>query len=214
MLGAVPPAFRSERMVRSRGASSHALHDNYGDDPVPGIFVATVGSSDVVTVATSATPVPNGHDGELFVSFSDPVFDGDTVGFLGLGAEGSFGLYKSSISSNTALSVVVDTKTPVPGGDGFFGDIPQTPSLVDGTFLFHVGAGAGSTGIYSATSNKDIVPHVTFMDSIGGKDIVYMGIQTGSFNGDVFSFYAVTDIDVIAQDSVSAARRHANATVA
>ena len=79
-----------------------------------------------------------------------------------------------------------------------------------------MGAGAGSTGIYSATSNKDIVPHVTFMDSIGGKDIVYMGIQTGSFNGDVFSFYAVTDIDVIAQDSVSAsaARRHANATVA
>ena len=214
VLGAVPPAFRSERMVRSRSASSHALHDNYGDDPVPGIFIATLGSKNVTTVATSATPVPNGHDGELFVSFSDPVFDGDTVGFLGLGAQGSFGLYKSSISSNTPLSVVVDTKTPVPGGDGLFGDIPQTPSLVDGTFLFQAGAGGGFAGIYSATSNEDIVPHITFMDSIDGKDIVYMGTQIGSFNGDVFSFYAVTDIDVIGQGSVSAGRRRANVTAA
>ena len=129
------------------------------------------------------------------------------MGFLGLGTHGSFGLLASTISQDTPLRVIVDNKTTVPGGNGFFGDIPQTPSLAGVRFLFNVGAADGRTGIYSASSSDDITAHVTFSATIGGQSIVYMGIQTDSFNGDVFSFYAVTTIDIIAQTKLPRARR-------
>eukprot|EP00947_MAST-08B_sp_MAST-8B-sp1_P001519 g1519.t1 len=179
---------------------------------------ANGGSASTTTidvVASFGTPVPGanvgGSDGgggrrgtdktvEHFVAFSDPVISDDVVAFVAETSAGTLGVYAYTLSTS-ALGLVADTNTPLPGGSpqGNFTDFPNPPAAAGTSVAFYGAGGASSGGVYMKDSTGTIRALVTQADQIDGEEISYIGFAgPDSFDGRTAAFYAVTNTTLVA----------------
>jgi len=77
------------------------------------------------TAISSGTPIPGTED-QTFTEFSSPALSGDNLAFVGSnftrggGPDDLYGIYTVSLTDQT-LQVIADANTPVPEGEGTFG---------------------------------------------------------------------------------------------
>jgi hypothetical protein len=93
-------------------------------------------------VADTHTDIPGGVG--MFTRFgSPPLISGNTVVFEGFGSGGQHGIYAFD---GTTLAKVVDTNTPIPGGNGNFSDFFSFAA--SGTRVAFFGSGSQPGGVY------------------------------------------------------------------
>merc|ERR1711998_515594 len=108
----------SDILTKNRGSFYGAENVN------PGIWRYGQDGS-LSEVVNFETTIPDGQPGEAFVAFSDPgvALDG-TAAFVGLGNNGSYGVFKGS--PGASLSLVAGRQTEVPGYTNYtFQSIPN-----------------------------------------------------------------------------------------
>jgi hypothetical protein len=117
------------------------------DSQKPGIYLFD--RSGLRKVADTQTVVPGGA--ATFVSFFGAAMDD---GDIAIGARDSSGDGGIDFFNGATLSVVADTKTPIPAGLGNFTGFASAPVIGESTVAF-AAAGAGSQqGIYLATADR------------------------------------------------------------
>jgi acetyltransferase-like isoleucine patch superfamily enzyme len=118
------------------------------DNLQSGIFRGT-GPSTLAVVADPNTAIPNGTGN--FAGVFAPSISGGEVAFRGSDGDSQWGIYRGT--GPTALHLVADTNTPIPGGTGNFVDLFEfvAPSLDGGQVAFAGSGGSSQSGIYRGT---------------------------------------------------------------
>jgi hypothetical protein len=106
-----------------------------------GIYTNIGGKLNVV--ADTKTPIPGGQGNFTLVDF--PFLDNQNVAFVGRNSSDQLGIYKNI---GGKLSVVADTKTPIPGGQGNFTSFSVSSTFLDNRNVAFVGYGSSQQGIY------------------------------------------------------------------
>ena len=168
-----------------------------------GIYRTDEIGSDLQAVADEFVAMP-GMAGETFSSFFSPVVDngGEEIAFWGKGTLGSQGIYVADASGQ--LTVVADTKTPVPSGSGNFQGFcgflngrcdGSFPALSNGNVAF-VGIDAlGKEGIYVylddiLTELIDVGDLLPFLSP--GERIISLSLFHEAMDGNQIAFIADT----------------------
>lgn len=163
----------------------------YGSNVNPGIW--RYGQGSIVEVVNFETTIPGGQPGEQFVAFSDPgvALDG-TAAFVGLGNNGSYGVFKGS--RNKALSLVAGRQTPVPGYPGYtFQNMPNVPSLgPQGEVVFFGAASSDVAGIFAENpDNGELSTVINYDTPVEGQPTLYIGYGTQAYSNGLASAYIV-----------------------
>jgi len=167
-------------------------HGSFGGSNVnPGIW--RYGQGTIVEVVSFATPVPGGQSGEAFVAFSDPgtALDG-TAAFVGLGNNGSYGIFKGSRAK--PLSLVAGRQTEVPGYAGYtFQNMPNVPSLgPNGEVVFFGSVNSDIAGIFAEDPVTGALSTVINYETlVEGQETLYVGFGTQAYSAGVASAYIV-----------------------
>jgi len=162
-----------------------------GSNVAPGIWRYGLGS--IVEVVNFETTIPGGQPGEAFVAFSDPgvALDG-TAAFVGLGNNGSYGVFKGN--RNKPLKLVAGRQTEIPGYSGVtFQNIPNVPSLgSQGEVVFFGSATSSIAGIFAEDPNTGVLSTVINYDTeVDGQPTLYIGFGTQAYSNGVASAYIV-----------------------
>lgn len=162
-----------------------------GSNVNPGIW--RYGEGTIVEVVNFETTIPDGQPGEAFVAFSDPgvALDG-TAAFVGLGNNGSYGLFKGN--RNKPLSLVAGRQTPVPGYSGYtFQSIPNVPSLgPEGEVVFFGAVNSDIAGIFAEDPATGVLSTViNYETEVEGQPTLYLGFGTQAYSGGIASAYIV-----------------------
>jgi len=137
-------------------------------------------------VADTNTPIPGGIGN--FIDFGGLSFNDGHIVFLGFGSGGQAGYYTDM---GGHLRVVVDTKTPIPGGSGTFTifDPFRGPSLSKNRILFLAGGAENQFGLY-LDINGSLTRVISNADTLDGKSFFpfapYISIR--SLDGDQLAF--------------------------
>lgn len=172
-------------LTRGRQVGQSSLH--------AGLYHWTGGSS-YFTVANDMTQVPGGSSGETFVAFSNMGLGIDGTGvFVGLGNNGSYGIYR--VDSETQVSLVVDKKVLVPGSsDCYFANFPEVPSVDSaGQVVFFGQCNEKVGGVYHEGSNGKLGTLISYSDKVDGSETIYLGFGTNAVSGNKASIYIVLD---------------------
>lgn len=140
------------------------------------------------------TQVPGGSSGETFVAFSNMGLGIDGTGvFVGLGNNGSYGIYR--VDSETQVSLVVDKKVLVPGSsDCYFANFPEVPSVDSaGQVVFFGQCNEKVGGVYHEGSNGKLGTLISYSDKVDGSETIYLGFGTNAVSGNKASIYIVLD---------------------
>jgi len=212
------PMVRSQRSLKSfiktqtwQGHCLSHFQQRPGSDVYPGVFRWTQ-LRGIRGVATAASRVPQSgrkrqHQADDFVAFSDPVIGaGGTMAFVGLSSSGALGVYVSKPRS--ALQVIADTHTQIPGGSNVtFGDFPYQPSVGEGgDIVFYAAAQPPFSGIYSGSSAENSLrAELTLQNQISNQSLIYIGFGSHAFdaNSDSFAAYLVLENGVDGVWSIS-----------
>jgi len=162
-----------------------------GSNMRPGIW--RYGQGSIIEVVSFQSEVPDGQPGEAFVAFSDPgvALDG-TAAFVGLGNNGSYGIFKGSRAKPLAL--VAGKQTPVPGYDGYtFQSMPNIPSLgKDGEVVFYGAVTSEIAGIFAEDPKTGALSTVINYDTeVDGQETLYIGFGTQAYSNGVAAAYVV-----------------------
>merc|ERR1712137_420095 len=152
-------------------------------------------NGNIICVVCEGTTIPDGEDGEKFIAFSDAGLGLDgTVAVVGLGSNGSMGIYKDTGASS--LTVIANKKVSVPGhSDCNFSSFPQVPSVdANGKTVFFGECNSQVGGVYSETSDYGTYGTlIDFDDKVDGFDPIYIGFGTNAVSGTTAAFYMVLD---------------------
>jgi len=175
----------SDILTKNRG--SWVLGSNVN----PGIW--RYGQGTIVEVVNFETTIPGGQPGEAFVAFSDPgvALDG-TAAFVGLGNNGSYGIFKGN--RNKPLTLVAGKQTEMPGYPGYtFQNIPNVPSLgPTGEVVFFGSATSAIAGVFAEDPQTGILSTVINYDTeVEGQPTLYIGFGTQAYSNGVASAYIV-----------------------
>jgi hypothetical protein len=175
-----------ELLTKNRGSFYGAENVN------PGIWRYGQDGS-IAEVVNFETTIPGGQPGEAFVAFSDPgvAIDG-TAAFVGLGNNGSYGVFKGSRSK--PLSLVAGRQTPMPGYDGYtFQNIPNVPSVgPQGEVVFFGAASSDIAGVYAEDPvTGELSTVINYESTVENKDLLYIGYGTQAYSGGIASAYMV-----------------------
>jgi len=179
-------------LVKFKGepVSQHALtkHRQVGvPDLHAGVWRWSAGT--ILALANENTQVPGGPHGEGFMSFSQPAIGIDgTVGFVALGNNGSYGMYKTTSSG---LAVIANKQVAVPGYEDKFQNFPQPPSFdKNGNAVFYGQSTAKIAGVFAETSSG-LATVLNEDDLIGGYNTVYVGFGANAVSTDKAAVYLV-----------------------
>jgi len=165
----------------------------YGAENVnPGIWRWGKDGS-IVEVVNFQTTIPDGQPGEAFVAFSDPgvALDG-TAAFVGLGNNGSYGVFKGSRSK--PLSLVAGRQTPVPDYSGYtFQSIPNIPSVgSQGEVVFFGAADSEVAGVFAEDPvTGELSTVINYKALVEDQELLYIGFGTQAYSAGVASAYMV-----------------------
>jgi hypothetical protein len=163
-----------------------------GSNVNPGIWRWGQGG-EIIEVVNFETTIPGGQPGEAFIAFSDPgvALDG-TAAFVGLGNNGSYGLFKGSRSK--PLTLVAGRDTEMPGYPGYtFQNIPNVPSLgPQGEVVFFGAASSEVAGIFAEDPQTGALSTViNYRTHVAGQPTLYIGFGTQAYSNGVASAYIV-----------------------
>ncbi len=153
--------------------------------PRGGIYTDLSGT--LAKIADTADSIPGG-DG-LFTSVEFPRLDGGKVYFAGFGANGQQGIY---VGDGTSIARIVDTRTPIPWGDGTFTNFsirPEQFSASAGAVLFRGEGVDGQQGIYFARGPQ-IEKVIDNSDTLDGKTPIALNIGPEALRNSVLAFTA------------------------
>lgn len=191
----VEQQFNNNMLYKSEPVLKHALTGNrqVGVGSVhPGLWQAQGGK--ITEIVDENTQIPGGVSGESFAAFSDAGvgYDG-TVAFVGLGTNGSYGLYKRSPGAS-GLTMVVNNQVDVPGYSNCpFRNIPQVPSVdADGNVVFFGLCDSKTAGVFAETSSG-LGTLLTYDDKVNGYSTIYVGHGTNAVSGSKAAVYIVLD---------------------
>jgi len=176
----------SDILTKNRGSFYGATNVN------PGIWRRGPDGS-LVEVVNFETTIPGGQPGEAFVAFSDPgvALDG-TAAFVGLGNNGSYGVFKGS--RNKPLTLVAGRQTEVPGYPGYtFQSIPNIPSLgPNGEVVFFGACTSEIAGVFAEDPDTgDLSTVINYDAMVEGQPLLYIGYGTQAYSNGVASAYMV-----------------------
>jgi len=136
----------------------------------------------LVTVATNATPIPNGSG--AFTSFGvAPAISGTNVAFYGTGS-GQAGIY---LWSNGTLVRVANQATAVPGATGTFSAFLQADVALSGSHVAFRGHGtSGVDGIYTDLPGS-LTKVIATGDTFDGKTVSSADIGQFSMDGNTLA---------------------------
>ena len=167
-----------------------------GDGQAQGIYVHD--GADVSVIVDRTTPIPGGTG--TFTSFWFLKAGPSGMVFVGKGSSGQVGIYRHD---GTAVRVVADTATPIPGGSGTFQGFSTLPDpdvffprfLVTNDTVVFFGTGAGGQdGIY-ADFRGDLRKIVDATDSLDGRAIFSVRLDSERIVNRAFLVRA--DFDVL-----------------
>jgi hypothetical protein len=174
-------------LTKNRGSFFGASNVN------PGIWRYGKDDGSIIEVVNFETTIPGGQPGEAFVAFSDPGVSLDgTAAFVGLGNNGSYGVFKGSRSKPLAL--VAGRQTPLPGyPDYTFQNIPNVPSLgPQGEVVFFGVATSDVAGIFAEDPDTGVLSTVINYESqVEGQPLLYIGFGTQAYSDGLASAYMV-----------------------
>jgi hypothetical protein len=177
----------SDILTKNRGSFYGASNVN------PGIWRYGKDDGSIIEVVNFETTIPGGQPGESFVAFSDPGVSLDgTAAFVGLGNNGSYGVFKGSRSKPLAL--VAGRQTPVPlYSDYTFQNIPNVPSLgPQGEVVFFGAATSDIAGIFAEDPENGVLSTVINYDvQVEGQPLLYVGFGTQAYSNGVAAAYMV-----------------------
>jgi len=178
----------SDILTKNRGSFRGATNVN------PGIWRwGTDGS--LAEVVNFETTIPGGQPGEAFVAFSDPGVSLDgTAAFVGLGNNGSYGVFKESRAK--PLSLVAGRQTPMPGYENHtFQNIPNIPSVgPQGEVVFYGAATSEIAGIYAEDPITGALSSVITLDAqVEGQGLLYIGFGTQAYGNGLAAAYMVLE---------------------
>lgn len=176
----------SDILTKNRGSFYGAENVN------PGIWRWGKDGS-IVEVVNFQTTIPDGQPGEAFVAFSDPgvALDG-TAAFVGLGNNGSYGVFKGSRSK--PLSLVAGRQTPVPDYSGYtFQSIPNIPSVgSQGEVVFFGAADSEVAGVFAEDPvTGELSTVINYKALVEDQELLYIGFGTQAYSAGVASAYMV-----------------------
>jgi hypothetical protein len=179
----------SDILTKNRGSFYGAENVN------PGIWRYGKDDGSLSEVVNFETTIPGGQPGEAFVAFSDPGVGIDgTAAFVGLGNNGSYGIFKGS--RNTPLSLVAGRQTEVPGYSPYtFQSLPNVPSVgPQGEVVFFGVATSEIGGVFAQDADSGALSTViNYDDKVDGQGLLYIGYGTQAYTNGVASAYMVLE---------------------
>lgn len=108
----------------------------------------------VVPIVDTTAPIPGGSGpSDTITNILVPTLDGTESVFWAEGAN-QHGLYRHDIYFPEAISIVVDTNTPIPGGTGNFLNITKGVYGFDDGYVAFIGEGSGGQeGVYISSGS-------------------------------------------------------------
>jgi len=158
-----------------------------------GLYHWTGGDSFSI-VANDQTEVPAGKVGETFSAFSNMGLGAEGTGvFVGLGTDGSYGVYR--VLNETDVSLVVDNKVIVPGSSNCtFSSFPQVPSVdAAGQVVFFGQCNDLVGGVYHEELDGNFGTLVDYSDKVDGANLIYLGLGTNAVAANKAALYMVLD---------------------
>jgi len=147
-------------------------------------------ADELILIADTNTPVPGGI-GNITTVGSDPVIDGDRIAFHASGV-GQKGIYTYL---NGSLDVLLDLNTPLPGGSGFFFDLPSFEFSLSGENIAFLGEiASGSSNLYSLFNNN-LIEVIGLGDTLDGKIVKNLEMGKEAMSGNEIVFYALFQDD-------------------
>jgi hypothetical protein len=176
----------SDILTKNRGSFYGAENVN------PGIWRWGQDGS-LAEVCNFETTIPDGQPGEAFIAFSDPgVSIEGTAAFVGLGNNGSYGVFKAHRTG--PLSLVAGRQTEVPGYPGYtFQNIPNVPSVgPSGEVVFFGSATSEIAGVFAEDPDTGVLSSVINYDTeVAGRELLYIGFGTQAYSNGLAATYMV-----------------------
>jgi len=172
-------------LTRGRQVGQSSLH--------AGLYHWT-GDASYSVVANDLTEVPGGKVGETYRAFSNMGLGLDGTGvFVGLGTNGTYGIYK--VLNEKMISQVVDNQVVIPGSSNCtFTNFPQVPSVDhSGRVVFFGQCSDEWGGVYSEGTDGNLGTLISYKDQVDGVGIIYLGCGTNAASGNKAAIYMVLD---------------------
>lgn len=157
----------------------------------PGIWRWNSGALEAV--ADDLVDVPSGPSGERFTAFSNPAIGVDgTTAFVGLGNNGSYGIFRQR--PGQVLKLVVSRQDDVPGYEGSkFTNFPQPPSVGEkGDVVFFGQSSAEVAGVFYETDSS-LGTLINYDDQIEGVGLTYVGYGTNAYSANRVAMYLLLE---------------------
>jgi hypothetical protein len=178
----------SDILTKNRGSFFGATNVN------PGLWRYGKDGS-LSEVVNFETTIPDGQPGEAFIAFSDPGVGVDgTAAFVGLGNNGSYGIFKGS--RNGPLSLVAGRQTIMPGySPATFQSLPNVPSVgPDGEVVFFGLATSEMAGVFAQDPDTGALSTViNYETKVEGQSLLYIGYGTQAYSNGLASAYMVLE---------------------
>lgn len=162
-----------------------------GTNVNPGIW--RYGQGSIIEVVNFESTIPSGKDGEAFVAFSDPGVGLDgTAAFVGLGNQGTYGLFKGN--RNKPLKLIAGKLTAVPGyPNNSFQSIPNIPSIgPQGEVVFFGSSTSDVAGVFAEDPvTGELSTVINYDTQVEGQPTLYIGFGTQAYSDNVASAYIV-----------------------